>query len=124
LTITLAEGAASIRGRVTTTENQTAPANLNVFVVPAEREKADDVLRYFAVDIASDQSFSADNLPPGRYWIVAQPRLPSDKPGNNLRLPDANENRTKIRTAAELSKNEVELKPCQNLTDYRLTIKP
>jgi hypothetical protein len=124
LTITLSEGAASIRGRLTVAEGQNPPPNLNVFVVPAEREKADDILRYFAIDVASDQAFSADNLPPGKYWIIAQPRLSSDAPGSNLRLPDANENRTKIRAAAELSKNEIELKPCQNVTDYKLTIKP
>jgi len=124
LTIALAEGAASIRGRLNIAEGQNPPANLNVFVVPAEREKADDVLRYFAVDVAGDQSFSADNLPPGRYWLVAQPRLPADTPGSNLRLPDGNENRTKIRAAAELTKNEIELKPCENVTDYKLTIKP
>ncbi|HSE31082.1 MAG TPA: hypothetical protein VLA93_05865 [Pyrinomonadaceae bacterium] len=35
--------------------------------------KADDVLRYFAVDVAPDQTFSADNLPPGRYWVTTTP---------------------------------------------------
>jgi hypothetical protein len=124
LTITFAEGAASIRGRLTIAEGQNPPPNLNVFLVPAEREKVDDVLRYFAVDVAGDRTFSADNLPPGKYWIIAQPRLPADTPGNNLRLPDANENRTKIRTAAEQTKTEIELKPCQNVSDYELSIKP
>jgi hypothetical protein len=123
LTITLAEGAGSVRGRLLVPEDRKVPANLNVIFVPAEREKADDVLRYFAFDVAPDQTFSADNLPPGRYWVIAQPRLDRDKPGSNLRLPDAATNRTKIRTAAELSQNEIELKPCQNVTDYQLTFK-
>lgn len=123
LTITLAEGAGSVRGRLAITEGASAPPNLNVFLVPAEREKADDVLRYFAVDVAGDQTFSADNLPPGRYWLIAQPRIPGDKPGSNLRLPDAAEARTKLRAAAELTKNEIELKPCQNVSDYSLTFR-
>jgi hypothetical protein len=124
LTVTLAEGAGSVRGRLAVAEGSKAPANLNVFFVPAEREKADDVLRYFAVDVAADQTFSADNLPPGRYWVIAQPRLQRDTPGNNLRLPDAAENRMKTRLAAELVKNEIELKPCQNVSNYQLTAKP
>lgn len=123
LTITLAEGAGSVRGRLTVTEGASVPPNLNVILVPAEREKADEVLRYFAVDVGPDRTFSADNLPPGRYWLIAQPRIPRDIPGNNLRLPDAAEVRTKIRIAAEASKNEIELKPCQNLSDYELTVK-
>ena len=122
LTITLAEGAGSLRGRLAVAEGASAPQNLNVFLVPAEREKADDVLRYFAVDVAADQTFSADNLPPGRYWLTTQPRFPRDKPGSNLRLPDAAEVRTKLRTAAEAHKNEIELKPCQNVSGYQLTI--
>jgi hypothetical protein len=124
LTITLAEGAASVRGRLQVAEDSKAPANLNVFFVPAEREKADDVLRYFAFEVAADQTFSADNLPPGRYWVIAQPRLDRDKPGSNLRLPDAATNRTTIRTAAELVKNEIELKSCQSVSDYQLSAKP
>ena len=123
LTITLAEGAGSVRGRLAVAEGASAPPNLNVFLVPAEREKAEDVLRYFGVDVAADQTFSADNLPPGRYWLIAQPRFPRDEPGNNLRLPDAAAIRTKLRTAAELSKNEIELKPCQNASDYSLTFR-
>ena len=124
LTVTLAEGGGSVRGRLALGEDSKAPANLNVFFVPAEREKADDVLRYFTFEVAADQTFSADNLPPGRYWVIAQPRLDRDKPGSNLRLPDAATNRTKIRTAAELIKNEIELKPCQNVSDYQLSAKP
>lgn len=124
LTITLAEGAGSVRGRLAVAEGASAPSNLNVFLVPVEREKADDVLRYFAADVAADQTFSADNLPPGRYWVIAQPRFPRDEPGTNLRLPDAGAIRTKLRTAAELSKNEIELKPCQNVSNYQLSLKP
>jgi Carboxypeptidase regulatory-like domain len=123
LTITLAEGAGSVRGRLAVAEGTNTPSNVSVFFVPAEREKADDLLRYFGVDVAADQTFSVDNLPPGRYWLVVQPRMPRDKAGSNLRLPDAAENRTKIRLAAELSKNEIEVKPCQNVSDFRLTFK-
>lgn len=123
LTITLAEGAGSVRGLLAVADDTKAPANLNVFFVPAEREKADDVLRYFAFDIAPDRTFSADNLPPGRYWVTTQPRLPRETPpGNNLRLPDGAQQRTRIRLMAEASNIVVELKPCQNITDYQLRV--
>ena len=121
-TVTLAEGAGSVRGRLAVGEDRKAPANLNVFFVPAEREKADDVLRYFAFEVAADQTFSADNLPPGRYWLIAKPRLQRDTPGNNLRLPDGGQQRTKIRLMAEASNTVIELKPCQNVTDYQLRV--
>src|SRR6185369_4061599 len=64
LTVTLAEGAGSVRGRLAVVEESKVPANLNVFFVPAEREKAEDLLRYFAFEVAADQTFTADNLPP------------------------------------------------------------
>ena len=46
LTITLAQGAASIRGRIVVPEGAAVPA-VSVYLVPAEPDKADDVLRYF-----------------------------------------------------------------------------
>jgi carboxypeptidase family protein len=124
LTITLAEGAGSIRGRLAVPESTTPPAKLNVYLVPAEKEKSEDVLRYFGVNIAGDRSFNVDGLPPGRYWILAQPPLSPDFRLSELRLPDVSQTRTKIRVAAELNKNEIEIKPCQNVSDYQLRYAP
>ena len=124
LTVTLAEGAGSVRGRLAVPDDSKAFGNLNVVLVPAEREKADDVLRYFAVNVAPDQTFSADNLPPGRYWITTHPRPPLDSPGSNLRLPDGAEQRTKVRIMAEATNSVIELKPCQNISDYQLRFTP
>jgi len=120
LTVTLAEGAGSVRGSLVLRENSKPAANINVIFVPAEREKADDVLRYFAFEVGPDQTFNADNLPPGRYWITTHPRLPRDTPGNNLRLPDGSQQRIRLRLMAEASNFVIELKPCQNITDYKL----
>jgi len=120
LTVTLAEGAGSVRGSLVLRENSKPAANINVIFVPAEREKADDVLRYFAFEVGPDQTFNADNLPPGRYWITTHPRLPRDTPGNNRRLPDGSEQRIRLRLMAEASNFVIELKPCQNITDYKL----
>src|ERR1700752_4049195 len=47
VTITLAEGAASIRGRLKPADNTAIPSGFGVYLIPAEHEKTADVLRYF-----------------------------------------------------------------------------
>lgn len=123
LTITLAEGAASIRGRVEIPE-ATKMSDIDLYVVPAEKEKAEDVLRYFVAEVAADGTFSADNLPPGRYWLLTQRRETFGRfTTPKLQLPDASETRSKVRRAAATHK-EIELKPCQNVTGHRLRFDP
>lgn len=125
LTITLAEGAGSLRGKLEVPEGTNVPADLDVYLVPAEKEKAEDVLRYFVAEAIADGSFNADNLPPGRYLLLAQRRAGTDQITTpKLQLPDAAENRLKLRRAAETTKIEIELKPCQNLSDYKLPFTP
>lgn len=124
LTIVLAEGAASIRGNIAVAEGETVPAGLSVYLVPAERDKVDDVLRYFVTPVAADGVFILNNLPPGKYFTVAQNPLPEEMNSvQKLRLPESAEARAKLRRAAETQGSEVELKPCQTLTDYRLSFK-
>ena len=122
-TITLAEGAASIRGRLTTSEGAELPTGLGVYLVPAEREKALDVLRYFVTTVGSDGTFALNNLPPGRYLTLQQTLDPETSTPAKLRLPESAEARTKLRRKAETQKTELQLKPCQNLTEYRLQVK-
>lgn len=121
LTITLGEGAASLRGKLDVPAGTKLPVDLRLYLVPAEKERADDVLRYFVEATAADGVFGAENLPPGRYWLLAQRPSESERlTTQSLQLPDATERRMKLRKAAEATKTEIELKPCQNLTDHRL----
>ena len=121
LTITLSEGAASIRGQVTAGEDQKPQSGLSVYLIPSEHDKVDDPLRYFVQEVAGDGTFTLTNIPPGRYWVLnQQPQPESPTSTEKLRQPDALEARTKIRRAAESLKVEVELKPCQNLNDYKV----
>jgi len=123
LTITLAEGAASIRGQLTVDQDKKLEPGLTIYLTPSERDKAEDSLRYFTQQVSDDGTFLFTSIPPGHYWLIAQP--PSqDSPTTTekLRLPDALDMRTKIRRAAESAKVEVELKPCQNLTDYKIKL--
>ncbi|HET7113381.1 MAG TPA: hypothetical protein VFI57_07040, partial [Pyrinomonadaceae bacterium] len=124
VTITLAEGAASIRGRVPVAEGSTIPAGTAVYLVPAETDKAADVLRYFVANVSGDGTFALNSLPPGRYWSVLQNPIQVEIATiAKLRSPESAEARTKLRRTAESQKSDVELKPCQSLVDYQLSFK-
>lgn len=119
-TITLAEGAASIRGRLKPADDGAIPSGFGVYLIPAEHEKTADVLRYFITTIQADGTFSLNNLPPGRYLTLVQSLDAQTNTLAKLRLPESAETRTKLRRAAESQKANLELKPCQNLTDFEL----
>ena len=116
LTITLAQGAASIRGRVVAQEGAPVSA-MALYLVPAEPDKTNDVLRYFVSGVGEDMTFTFNNLPPGRYLTYIDTQTTTLK---KFRQPEAAPERLKVRRNAETKKNEIELKPCQNLTDYKL----
>jgi len=81
-------------------------------------------LRYFVAEVSADGAFAFNSLPPGRYWSLLQTPAPTDiATQTKLRLPESAEPRTKLRRAAETQKSDVELKPCQSLTDYQLSPK-
>ncbi|HEX8068720.1 MAG TPA: carboxypeptidase regulatory-like domain-containing protein [Pyrinomonadaceae bacterium] len=118
LTITLAGGAASVRGRVAAAgEGAALPARLHVYAVPVEAARADDVLRYATAAVQPDGSFAALNLAPGRYWLVA--RVVETEPAAVVR--DA-ATRLQLRRAAESANALVELQPDQRVADYELRL--
>jgi hypothetical protein len=117
LTITIAQGAASIRGHVPVPEGAAAPSGMFAYLVPAEPDKVDDVLRYFVSAIGEDQTFAFNNVPPGKYFALLDAQASSL---SKLRLPESAATRTKLHRAAEAKKNALELKPCQALVDYQL----
>jgi hypothetical protein len=119
--VNLAEGAASFHGRIKLETGQTLPARFFVYLVPAEKEAAEDVLRFFVSEVGSDGVFRLNNLPPGRYSILRQVSPGKETQSEmKLRLPDEMETRERLRRAAEAGKLLVELKPCQSNTDYQL----
>ncbi|MFN0109376.1 MAG: carboxypeptidase regulatory-like domain-containing protein [Blastocatellia bacterium] len=121
--VTLTEGAASLRGKVTAKAGGKLPAHLRVHLIPAEATAApstDDVLRYGEV-LTSDGSFAFTNFAPGKYWLLAR-AVAESEPADRLPSPvawDAAERR-KLRKEAEAAKTEIELKACQRVKDFVL----
>ncbi|MBC7929175.1 MAG: carboxypeptidase regulatory-like domain-containing protein, partial [Rubrivivax sp.] len=75
--VTASYGAASLKGRITFPACDCPEAPTRVYLVPLERERADDPLRYAEAEIVRDKSFngdfSFDGVAPGRYKLVAPP---------------------------------------------------
>lgn len=118
LTLTIAEGAASFSGRVIpNTEGARLPNNLRAYLVPAEREAAEDVFRYAETSVNADGTFAFNNLAPGHYHFVSRPRPASETLEAATRPlvwdPAA---RARLRLAAETANTEIGLQPCQRMT--------
>lgn len=125
VSIVVGQDAASLRGRVTVTPEGTGvPADLHVHLVPADRERVNDVLRYSETMIKSDGSFAFTNIAPGRYFIVSRVEPGAETEDTSAR-PSAWDptTRARLRQEAEAAKIVIELKPCQRLTDYALPLR-
>jgi hypothetical protein len=121
VTVTLAEGAASLKGKIKLSEGDSIPAKLYVHIVPAEKESADDVLRFFTAPVMLDGTFALNNVPPGKYLLIALLSPDNEvQTDARLRAADAVSQRVSLRRAAETAKTEIEFKPCQNISDYQL----
>ena len=121
LTITLAQGASSVSGQVVFSNGETPAENLYVYLVPAEKESADDVLRVYGAAVTADGKVAFNNLAPGRYLLLA--RANTESPLTRLYSPEEKTYRLKLRREAEAAKNEIELKPCQALADLKVRVR-
>jgi hypothetical protein len=125
LTVTLAQGGASFRGQLALGQGEEVPVRTFVSLAPVERERADNVLNYFGAAVTPDGKVAINGIPPGRYWIFAQ-TMPEDGPVPlaRVRYPQETEIRAQIRRDGEAAKTEIEFKPCQNVVDFKLQLKP
>ncbi|HSE22536.1 MAG TPA: carboxypeptidase-like regulatory domain-containing protein [Pyrinomonadaceae bacterium] len=123
LTLTLAEGAGSVRGKVKGDTETKIPPDLYVYLVPAEREKADDIFRYSGSKVESDGSFALNNLAPGRYWAITQVAGSAQLSPEELWLPSSADARQQLRRDAQSIGKEISIKPCQNVNDYQVILK-
>jgi hypothetical protein len=124
LTITIAEGAASITGKLLPAkEGRQLPALVRVHLAPAEPELVDDALRYREALAESDGSFRLANLPPGRYLIFAKEATETDlsEDGPRPAAWDA-ATRVAVKREADAFNQTIELQPCRRITDYSLRV--
>lgn len=120
VSIAVGQDAAGLRGRIAS--DVTIREGTRVYLVPVEREQANNVLRYSETFVKSNGSFALTNLAPGRYFIVSRVETPA--PSDASPRPTAWDAaaRAKLRLEAEAAKTMIELKPCQQMVDYELKI--
>jgi hypothetical protein len=125
VTVSVAQGAAGLRGRLASADDAGAPAgNWRVHLVPAEAERADDVLRYAETLALPDGSFAFRNLAPGRYHLLARAVADAELRRATSRRPAAWDAaaRAELRREAEAARNAVALTPCQRAEDFTLRL--
>src|SRR5262249_44234444 len=123
LIITLATGAAGLKGKIVPAGNAGLPSRLRAHLVPAEPHAKDDLLRFAETPVESDGSFRFANLAPGKYLITTREIPGGEEPDEPARPVawDAAE-RAKLRKEAEAVKVEVELKECQRVSNFELKL--
>jgi hypothetical protein len=122
LTFTIAEGAAAVSGKVVAaSESEKLPTKLRVYLVPMEKERADDLLSYAQTQIWNDDTFSFRNLAPGRYWLLTK-EISNEETLQTAprRLYWDAAGRAALRKEAEAASAVVELRHCQQLKEHRL----
>ncbi len=115
--VTLAEGAAQIRGKW----QGKVTGKMRVHLVPADVAAANDVLRYYEAPLSSDGAFTLTHLAPGKYWLVVKAAQALVE-GERLVRPlawDATA-RAALRKEAEAAQQAVELSACMRISEYKL----
>jgi hypothetical protein len=117
--VAIAEGAAALDGKVMRVGAGVATAPGRIYLIPAEREQAENVLRYAETQIGPDGAFRFRNLAPGKYWILTQ-AVPKDAQPSEVPLAWDAATRLRLRRLAEGANQMIELQACQRLGKYEL----
>jgi hypothetical protein len=126
INVTIAEGAAFVRGTIVTAEGKPVRDRMLVYFVPAEKESASNLLRYFEVRSEADGAFELRNVPPGEYLLMAQSADENRSAGVLIRQDSALRAGV-VRDAQKLNRS-ITLKPCERNDKfelpYQITLKP
>ncbi len=121
LLVTISDGAANLKGSIVTDPKNALPARMRVFLIPAGKEFADDLLRYYEAKTKTG-AFAFENLAPGKYLLLARP-IAETESDEILATPTAWEGaaRLPLRREAEAAKQMIELSVCQKVRDFTLS---
>lgn len=120
LTVAISEGAAGLKGNLVAGEGKKISGGYTVHLIPAEKESADDILRYAQINASSEGAFRFKNIAPGRYYLLAKPL----KDSQAIRPESWDQNlRAALRREAESQGQMIELQSCQRINDYLLNLK-
>ncbi|HVF48558.1 MAG TPA: carboxypeptidase-like regulatory domain-containing protein [Pyrinomonadaceae bacterium] len=129
LNIQIAYGAATLRGQISADASAEGarPAAASsgawrVHLVPVERERAEDVLRYAETPASMEGAFAFSNLAPGRYWLVARSVNRTDATETPRPVAWDAEARALLRREAETANIIVDLQPCQRVEGFTLRL--
>jgi hypothetical protein len=118
INVTISEGAALVRGTVVTAEGKPVKDRMLIYFVPAEKESASNLLRYFESRSDADGKFELRNVPPGEYLLIAQSRDENRQPGILIRQ-DSSLRADILRDAQKLNQR-LALKPCERIDNFEL----
>ena len=96
------------------------PSGLGIYLVPAEREAIDHVLRFYESRVQTDRTFTMANLNPGKYFILMYP-IAEDESGRMKSIRQDSAFRAEIVKLATASGKEILFKPCEGIADYELS---
>lgn len=131
LNVKVAEGAGKIEGQINKENNKSLP-RLTVHLIPVDKELADNLLRYYQIDVETSGRFTLENIAPGKYWIIALPSALSNETsaktddknitteGNKVAWDDTK--RSALRRTAETVNYTIELDLFQIVDSVKLTI--
>ncbi len=111
VTVTIAEGAAGLKGSLP----DASKGKQQIHLIPAEKENADDVLRYAQTNTTGEGTFQFKHIAPGRYLLLAKP-VKED----SAKLSWDAAQRAVLRKEAEAAGNTIELAACQRASDFKL----
>ena len=119
--VTLTDGAAMLKGRVTLQKGERLPARLRFYLVPAEKESSEDVLRFFEVAVQRDGTFSISNITPGGYLAVTRPAEDVDATTIKSVKRDTAFRNDILKAATSLNR-QVTFKPCEQNGEYEFPL--
>jgi Carboxypeptidase regulatory-like domain len=119
VTVTIAEGAATLNGRIVLAEGQSLAPGARVYLVPADRVDADNVWRFYEARPNADLNFKIGNVTPGKYLIVARPDAAEDATAPKSIRQDERF-RAQVISDAEALKKDLIFKPCEQKSGYEL----